>query len=126
MARILREEPPMRDMIQNQPAVEWISILMGAWLLLSAFIWPHNVDARINSAICGALVAVFAALSPRYPVLRFVNTLLSVWIFVAAFALPHSNGWSVWNNAIVALIVFLTSFVPRGTEGRFGRRRATV
>ena len=39
------------------------NILMGLWLFASAFVLPQGRGQFASTAICGALVAVFAALT---------------------------------------------------------------
>jgi hypothetical protein len=48
----------------------------------------------------------------RVEQVRFLNTALAVWLFVSAFALPGISRGTVWNNALVAIAVFVVSLSP--------------
>ena len=59
----------------------------------------------------------------RVPNARYFNTALSLWLFVSAFALPADNVGTVWNNAVVAVAVFVASLVETPTgDLPYGRR----
>lgn len=102
-----------------------VNIVLGIWLFLSAFMWSHSASQMTNTWVCGALVAIFAAIAFAVPVVRYVNTVLAIWVFISAFALPIVSRATVWNNALVAIAIFIFSLVPAGVErGRyFGLRR---
>jgi hypothetical protein len=54
-----------------------------------------------------------------------VNAALAVWLFVSAFALPALGRATAWNNAIVAVLLFVASLASgeeRATTGPRGRR----
>jgi hypothetical protein len=100
-----------------------INIILGIWLFISAFAWPHSNAQMINTAIIGVLAVIFALLaSYSVPQARFVDTLLAIWLFISAFALPSISPGTIWNNVIVAIVMFAVSLVPSGTEGRQLRR----
>ncbi|HEU4611120.1 MAG TPA: hypothetical protein VFS15_03545 [Kofleriaceae bacterium] len=41
-----------------------------------------------------------------------MNTALAIWLFFSTFAFPHVTSGTMWNNAIVAIIVFIVSLIP--------------
>lgn len=101
-----------------------ISIGLGVWLLLSAFLWPHTPSQLTNTWLCGALSTGFAVMALSVPNARYLNTALSLWLFVSAFALPADNVGTVWNNALVAVGIFIASLVETPSDVPFeGRRR---
>jgi len=89
-----------------------IQIALGAWLFISAFIWPHTTAQMTNSWICGAIAVVFAAIAIRAPQARYVNTAVSVWLFISTFALPRMSVGTTWNNILVAIAMFIVSVAP--------------
>lgn len=103
-----------------------INIALGVWLFISAFIWQHTSAEMTNTWILGVLAVVFALLAAYVFVqARFLNTLLAIWLFISAFALPHVSAGTVWNNVIVAILMFVFSLIPSGTQPmHFGRRAA--
>ncbi len=94
----------------------WISLIVGVWLFISAFAWPHAASAQTNTWILGVLIAVVAIWAMFYPPVRWVNTILAVWLFISTFFFPHVTNGTVWNNAICAVIVFFASLAPGGVS----------
>jgi hypothetical protein len=89
-----------------------ISVVLGVWLFVSAFAWPHSQASMMNTWITGALVAIFALISMRIPEVRYVNTALAVWLFISIWAVPDISPRTTWNNAIVAVLILVASLVP--------------
>jgi hypothetical protein len=104
-------------------AARWVNVALGAWLFISVFVWPHAYASATNSWIVGLAIMVVALTSMYIPGVRWLNTGLAVWLFVSAFAFSHVTTGTVWNNAIVAIVVLVASLKPGGlhirTTGRF-------
>src|SRR5512142_2085513 len=83
------------------------SVVLGVWLFISAIVWPHGAAQQTNTWILGVLFVVFALVAMGSPLARYVNTLLSIWLFISVWALPHGSEGTMWNNALVAIAVFL-------------------
>lgn len=95
-----------------------LNVILGAWLFISAFAWPHGAAQRTSASITGALCVVFSLLSRTMPWAQYANTVLAIWLFVSAWALPPEGIGTLWNNAIVAIAVFVFSLIPdRPTRG---------
>ncbi len=90
------------------------NIVLGVWLFISAFLWPHTYTQMTNSWILGVLCVVFALVALSAPPARYLNTALAVWLFISAFAFTANSQGTVWNNAIVAVLIFFFSMVPSG------------
>ncbi len=101
-----------------------LNVLLGIWLFISAFIWDHSLAQRTNTWILGVLCVVFALVAMSAPAMRYLNTALSIWLFISVWALPHRNLGTMWNNALVAIVVFLVSLVPDSEEQRIEPGRA--
>jgi multisubunit Na+/H+ antiporter MnhB subunit len=102
-----------------------INVVLGVWLFISAFAWPHTHAQRTNTWIAGVLAVIFALSATTVPWARYLNTLLAIWLFISAWALPTLNAGTVWNNVLVAIAIFVVSLVPsettRGAPGFFDR-----
>jgi hypothetical protein len=103
----------------------WIDIVAGAWLFISAFVWPHALAAQTNTWVVGALIAAFAIASWFWPALRYVDTVLAIWLFISSWFFPHTAG-TAWNNAVVAIIVFFASLAPGNETPRHHRALGTA
>ena len=115
---------PLDPPTSPAPSYRWprsIPIALGAWLFVSAFLWPHTTGAAINSWIVGLLIVIASLVALRMPWLRWVDTALAVWLFLSTLAMPGATGGTLWNNLIVAMLVFLASLVPEGLDPLLSR-----
>ncbi len=93
-----------------------INVVLGIWLFSSAFVWQHTTAQRTNTWILGILCVIFALVAMSTPQVRWLNTALAVWLFISVWALPHMNLATMWNNALVAIAIFIASLVPSRPE----------
>ena len=91
-----------------------VNLVLGVWLFISAFLWPHGTASATNTWIVGLLIAIAGLIALRMPWLRWIDTALAVWLFLSTLAMPGATRGTLWNNLIVAVLVFLTSLVPEG------------
>ncbi len=92
----------------------YLTALVAVWLFISAFAWRHNPGMRQDTWIVGALMFVTALVAMAIPAFRWVNTALAVWLFLSTLFLPHQSAGTIWNNVIVAGVVFVLSLFPSG------------
>jgi hypothetical protein len=95
--------------------------VLGAWLFISIFMWPHDHDGRTNTWMIGLLLSGFGALSLYLPWVRWVTGLMGAWLCVSTLAIDHVVRPTVWNNLAVGLLVLAASLVPYSST-RSGRR----
>jgi hypothetical protein len=88
-----------------------INLLLGTWLCISAFVWPHTFWGQTNTWLCGVFCVVFAFVALGLPRARLVNTLLAGWLFVSSWLIVGTATGTKWNNAMVAIAVFILSLV---------------
>ncbi len=100
----------------NARAARWLNVILGVWLFISAFVWEHTTAERTNSWILGVLCVVFALVAMSQPTARYLNTILAIWLFISVWALPHDNHGTMWNNALVAIAIFIVSLVASPRE----------
>ena len=93
-------------------AARTLNVLLGIWLFISAFVWTHSAAQMTNTWILGVLCVVFALVAMRVAQVRYLNTALAVWLFISAFVLPGNNRGTVWNNALLAIAIFVVSLAP--------------
>ena len=101
-------------------AARVLNLLIGVWLFISAFVWPHTVAARTNTWILGVLSVVVALIAMAQPMARWLNTLAAIWLFFSTLAISHTTQATVINNIIVAIVVFILSFI--GSYAAIDRR----
>lgn len=95
-----------------------INVVLGVWLVVSAFLWTHSAEQMNNGWIVGVLATACALVAMRVPEVRYLNTVLAVWLFISVWALPTINTATVWNNVIVAIAMFFASLAPGYVGGR--------
>lgn len=122
MTTYLHEQRPAAPAIREPRtdkglAARYLNIVAGAWLFISAFLWKDNAPSQLNSWVVGALIMVFAAIAILVPPARFLDSALSLWLFFSTLVFFHLMGAALWNNVIVATIVFLASLVPGHAVG---------
>ncbi len=93
-------------------AARTLNVILGIWLFISAFVWPHDAAQMTNTWILGVLCVVFALIALGVPKARYLNTVLAIWLFVSAYALLDVSRGTVWNNVLVAIAVFVFSLIP--------------
>lgn len=97
-----------------------VNVALGAWLFVSAFLWPHATAEMINAALVGAAIVVIGSVGTKWPNLRFLNAALAVWLFASAYLLPTLAWGTGANSGLVAISVFLVSLI-----GRYGHETNT-
>jgi hypothetical protein len=98
--------------MSEQASPRWFNIIVGIWLFLSAFFWPHTSSQFTNSLIVGAACAAAAAIGLKVPAFRFVNALLAIWLFVSTWVFQADRSGTLWNNAIASLVMLIIALVP--------------
>jgi hypothetical protein len=121
MAIPVERKPTVR---MTQPGI--INAILGAWLFISAFAWPHTMAQMTNTWIVGVLCVICALISMAVPPVRYLVTALAVWLFISTWALPSASPGTLWNNVLVAIAMFVVSLVApaAGSTIPFPRRRA--
>jgi len=100
--------------------VRWVNVVAGAWLFISPFLWQHTPTSDANSWIVGPLIVIVAIVALYVPQVRWINTALAVWLFFSTLVFAHAAPRTLWNNLIVALIVFVASLMPEGLGASSG------
>ena len=93
-----------------------VNALVGVWLFVSAFAWPHTHGQAVNTVACGLLAVVFALISLFVEPARYLNMALGVWLFLSTFFLPSLRQATLWNNAIMAVVLFVAALLSPGPD----------
>ena len=101
----------------------YASIVLGLWLVISAFLWPHSMGQQTNAWVVGILTIAFALLAAGRDDLRYLVTALAVWLFASIWVVPSIRIATLWNNGIVAAGLFVFSLIPNLRAGTTRPRR---
>lgn len=96
-------------------------LVLGAWLLLSAFILSYSGANRTNAAASGLLIALTSLWAVRSPQARRADIALATWLFFSTLALHPGPSAPAWNNILCAIATFVLSFVPSRASGMQAR-----
>lgn len=102
---------------RSSPMARRANLVLGVWLFISPFLWPHSLDSRPNTRIVGLLITVCAAIAVVLPVARWANTALAVWLFLSTLTIFHVETATSWDNVIVSILVLVFSLAPSMDEG---------
>lgn len=104
----------------------YLNILLGLWLFISAFAWPHRAWQWENTWIMGVITILVGFIAVGVPAARFVNTLVGIWLVISALGAVAQSPATRWNNVLVGIAIFIVSLVGSGAELRAGRRVTSV
>jgi hypothetical protein len=90
------------------------NVLMGLWLFISAFVLPQAGTQIASTAICGALVAMSAALTSYNLRSRYVTATLGALIVVLAFAVHPLGSATFWHNGVMGISIAVASWADQG------------
>jgi hypothetical protein len=98
----------MKD-LDFEPA-RYLNLVLGAWLLVSAFMWPHAEAQFIATIIVGAVLTIVSPFEVGSPRVRMINTAAGVALIIVAVVLPRTTAVTLWHNVLLGFIVLSVSF----------------
>ncbi|HVT09984.1 MAG TPA: hypothetical protein VHO67_21130 [Polyangia bacterium] len=90
--------------------------LLGMWLFVTAFMWPHGQAVGTLTVVCAVLTFLLAIASFYTMAARYANLVVAAALFIGTLALPTMTRATVWNNVIVAVAMLGASLLDRGPE----------
>ena len=93
-----------------------MNVVLGAWLVVSVFLWPHLPASRESTAIGGALCALVALVATRVPRAHWLNAAVALALFATVWLVPHAHRASEWNDAVTAFFILPLALVPGAGE----------
>jgi hypothetical protein len=91
-------------MTATQP-LQWFSLMLGAWLFVSRFVWTHSAAQVTNTGVVAVLFTGFATAALGIPRAQYVNAFLAAWLFVSAWLVPRATDITLWHNAAISLVM---------------------
>ena len=93
------------------------NVLIGTWLFLSAFAWPHAHGQKLAAIICGAATALLSLATNYFSGLRYLTAVIGVMLFVISVSAAPWRTPTSWHNGIIAVAIFVAALVDRGSAG---------
>ena len=93
-----------------------LNALLGMWLFVTAFMWPHGQAVGTLTVVCAVLTFLLAIASFYTVAARYANLVVAATLFIGTLALPTITRATVWNNVIVAVAMLASSLLDRGPE----------
>jgi hypothetical protein len=87
---------------------------LSVWLFVTAFMWPHTHAAFIVTILAAVLTFALSILEIYSGFARYLNAVVAIFLFLATLSLPHLTRATVWNNALVAIAIFVSALVDKG------------
>jgi hypothetical protein len=95
----------------HRDAPRWFNFVLGAWMVASVLVWPHSASQFANAWLVGAAMMWVALLAKRAIVLRFATFALAAWLFISAWVLPLSTPSTLWNDVLVAVVMWVVAML---------------
>ena len=89
--------------------------MIGAWLLVSGFAWPHSRFEVLNLIAVGVLAPMFAWLSTAHDWARYVCAATGVWLILTTLRFGTAAHATIVHNLIMGASVFVASLVATGS-----------
>jgi hypothetical protein len=102
----------------NANAARWATLILGSWLFLSAFLWPHTQDLQTDTWLVGMFVVTFSLLAMALPGARKLNAVVAAWLLVSSLLLGRATPGTLVHNVVLAIAIFGLSLVPPLSMGR--------
>lgn len=100
-------------------------IVLGVWLLVTTWLWPHHYLQGMVALVGGGLAVVFSLVAVKVPPVRALLGLLPVWVLIGTLFQP-ANPATLANNILWSLAIFVLSFLPRGHIQLFRAERRQI
>ena len=86
-------------------------VVLGIWVLFTGNAWSMSRPNQINNAAVGAGLFFFGVIAIRHEWARYVTLALGIWLFAFSAFINRGSTVTFWNDAAVALAVFILSLV---------------
>jgi hypothetical protein len=104
------------SLVKFEASPRWINVLVGLWLIVSAFAWPHTTLQLVHALLVGASCAAIACLATKSPQARYLNVALGLWLYASGWFLPVATAATLNNHAIMSAVMVLIALVPSRRE----------
>src|SRR5262245_22898476 len=101
--------------VEAGAAARYTTMILGAWLFMSALIWRHTVALESVDWILGLVLVSVSVLALRQPRLHWAIAGIGAWILIQSAIVPHNLEATVWNERVVGALALLLGLVKGRT-----------
>lgn len=102
-------------------SARWVSVLVGGWLAMSAWLLPEGLEVRWIQFVAGAAIFLVAVVAMGVRRARLLNTAVALVAVLTPFVLGMRQVGAGANLVASGLVALGASLVP----GRSGAGRPT-
>lgn len=95
--------------VHSRHWLRWVPALLGAWLIVSAYLWPHAPLAMQSTWLVGVLLVSFGIVSAYEPWVDIVHAPLALALAVSTLLADRVDPLTLANNLLVAAAVLAAS-----------------
>ncbi len=101
----------------------WVSVVVGGWLFVSAWIFPAPPEVRGIQCVAGAMIFLLAFVAMGVRRARRWNTLLAACVVLVPFLFALHAAVTGLNQIASGLVAMGASLVPEPSRGPAYRLR---
>jgi hypothetical protein len=92
-----------------EPA-RYLNLALGAWTLVSAFLWRHSEPQFLVTIVVGAVLVIVAPFEVGSRLVRKISMAAGGILALAAITLPRTTLGTLWHNVLLGLLIAGISF----------------
>ena len=85
-----------------------LNVLLGLWVLISTFMWPHSRFQMVNGIVCGFFTMALGVAAIYRRGASYLGAVVAVWLFISTTMVVHRDP-TFWNNGIMSILIFVTA-----------------
>ena len=90
------------------------NVIMGTWLVISAFAWRHSPVHFWAAVVCGAVTIVLTLATTYVPGLRYLTAVFAVLLLIESITAAAGFRRTSWHDGIIAVAIFIAAMLDRG------------
>lgn len=117
------------DLVSRRWEARILQIVIGLWIVASAFIWPHAKPQTVALVAGGVLVVVTTVIAGIFDQLRALVGMAGLWTLIAVLTTPGGGIATVLSTVYSVVLLMALCMLPYSEAKlvqRFGEERRWV
>jgi hypothetical protein len=109
---------PTTSVLSERPQgwARYASLVLGAWLVISAFSWSHPPPTASNTRILGLIVIIANLATLHTRPARWIDRTAAAALVILSLPLARYSAVTALNNILVAAALVWLSFAAQSRE----------